>query len=91
MSQPEPRAENDRRRWTVIAVALLVIGLLILIPSGLCTAVFGGSILVEGLTNPGGTLRESLSIILLVLLFGALPMAVGAVLVWAGFKARQRD
>ena len=39
MTQPE---QPPRRHWTAGAVALVVIGLLILVPSGLCTAVIGG-------------------------------------------------
>ena len=81
MSQPEPQAPASRPRWTFISVALFVLGLLILIPSGLCTAAFGVFALAEG--DPSG--------ILLLLMFGGIPMAVGAVLVWAGLQARPRD
>ena len=80
VSQPDPQ-KDGRLHWTFISVALFVIGLLILVPSGLCTA-FGGILtIIEG--DP--------SSVLLVLLFGGLPMAVGALLVWAGLKARSRD
>lgn len=84
MSQP---SSPERRpvRWTIISVALLIVGLLILIPSGLCTALVGGSIIVEGV--PYG----DLSGILIVLFYGGPPIVVGAALVWAAFKARRRD
>jgi hypothetical protein len=69
----------------VISVALLILGLLILIPSGLCTALLGGSIIVEGL--PYGDLTG----IPIVLLYGGPPIAVGVALIWAALKARRRD
>ena len=84
MSQPTP-PQRTRPRWTVISVALLILGLLILIPSGLCTALVGGSIVF------GGSLEDALSGIAIVLLYGGAPIAMGAALVWAAFKARRRD
>lgn len=81
MSQPEPQPSGGRLRWTFISIALFVLGLLILIPSGLCTAAFGFFTLAEG--DPSG--------ILLLLMFGGIPMAAGAVLMWAGLKARSRE
>jgi hypothetical protein len=87
MSQRDPQAQTPRPRWTFISLALLILGLLILVPSGLCTVIFGGLILAE----PGGSPGELLSIALMVLMFGVVPMAVGALLVWAGLKARPRD
>ena len=80
MSQPDPPTQTSRPRWTFISVALFVLGVLILVPSGLCTAFAGIITIVEG--DP--------SSVLLVLLFGGVPMVVGALLVWAGFKARER-
>ena len=85
MSQPDLH-DGKKPRWTLISVALLVTGLLILVPSGLCTVLMGASILVEGTY-----LGEPRGMILVVLLFGGVPAVVGGVLVWAGFKARPRD
>ena len=84
MSQ-QPPSQRTRPRWTAISIALLILGLLILVPSGLCTALLGGSIIAEGLPN------GDLSGIPIVLLYGGPPIAVGAALVWAAFKARRRE
>ena len=83
MSQTPP--QRTRPRWTAISIALLILGLLILIPSGLCTALLGGSIIAEGLPN------GDLSGIPIVLLYGGPPIAMGAALVWAALKSRRRD
>lgn len=86
MSPPDPQTQTARPRWTFISVALFILGLLILVPSGLCTVAFGGMMLVE----PGSS-GEFLSIGLMVLMLGVAPMAVGALLMWAGLKARPRQ
>ena len=69
-------------RWTGVSIAFLVVGLLILVPSGLCTALIGGATLIED-ADPAGLIA--------VLLYGAVPMALGAALVYAGFNMRRRD
>jgi hypothetical protein len=71
-------------RWTGASIALFVLGLLILLPSGLCTAIFGAASLIEGL----GT--ADLSALFAVLLTGGIPAAIGAALVYAAFKIRGR-
>ena len=76
----QPPAQQGPPRWTFISIALFVLGLLILIPAGLCTAIFGAFILAEG--DPSG--------VLVLLMFGGIPMAAGAVLMWAALKARER-
>jgi hypothetical protein len=84
MSQPTP-PERTRPRWTAISLALLILGLLILITSGLCTALLGGSIIAEGLLN------GDLSGIPIVLIYGGPPIAAGTFFVWAALKTRRRD
>ena len=69
--------------WTAASIALLVLGLLILVPSGLCTALVGGSILVEGLAN------ADLTGIPVVLIYGGVPAAIGGALVYAALKIRR--
>lgn len=59
---------------------MFVIGLLILIPSGLCTAVLGGS-----------RATADISTVFAILIFGGIPMALGAALVYAGLNSRRRD
>jgi hypothetical protein len=77
-------ALHRKPRWTGISIALFVIGLLIVVPSGLCTALG----LVFALSPYGLT---DVSMLGLVLTVGGIPLALGAVLVWAGLKARRRD
>jgi hypothetical protein len=84
MSQPE--TPSPRPHWTALSVVLFVIGLLILVPSGLCTGIFGAVSLFGG-----GDVQESLAALLAILLYGAIPIAIGAVLVYAGLKARRRE
>ena len=82
MSQPEPSdVEQPKRRWNWVSVALFVIGLLILVPSGLCIGL-GGIIAL----NMGNT-----SELAFVLMIGGLPAALGALLVWLGLATRQRE
>lgn len=84
MSQPE--GQPPRPHWTTLSVVLVIIGLLILVPSGLCTGLFGIGAMLEG-GSPG----ESLGILLIALLYGAVPIAIGGVLVYAGLQARRKD
>lgn len=82
MSQDIP-PKRGGAHWTVISVALFVIGLLILVSAGLCTLTLGALFL----TDPS----DAADFFGAVLVFGGVPMALGAVLVWAGLKARTRD
>jgi hypothetical protein len=70
--------------WTGASLALFVLGLTVLVPSGLCTALVGGSIVIEGL--PYG----DFSGIPIVLIYGGVPVAMGAALVYAALKLRRR-
>ena len=79
MSQPEPQARASRPRWTLASVALFVIGLLILIPTGLCTTFMGVLAFIEG----------DASAIPTILLFAGLPVLVGGTLIYTALKSRQ--
>lgn len=79
MSLPEPPGQKPR--WNLISIALFVIGLLILIPTGLCVALAG--ILAIG--------DNDLSAIPSILLFAALPVAVGGAIIYAALKERRRS
>lgn len=82
MSSPQPPPPK-KPHWTMLSVVLFVLGLLILIPSGLCTGLLGLPLLI----GPSG----DLSVLPLVLIYGGVPMALGVSLVLAGLRARRRD
>ena len=71
-------------RWTGASIALFVLGLLIVVPSGLCTAILGGAVLIEDLPD------VDFSGLFAVLLYGALPIGIGAALVYAALKLRRK-
>jgi hypothetical protein len=85
MSQPDQNPKPTRLHWTVVSVALVILGLLIVIPAGLCTAILGGSILASSL--PMG----DFSAIFIVMLYGGVPIAAGISLIMAGLRARRRS
>jgi hypothetical protein len=81
MSQPEPRAANDGPHWTLASVALLVIGVVILMLSGLCTGWVGWSFLGEDVS------RQPEPIALFFIAIVAVPsLAAGAAFAYAGLK-----
>jgi hypothetical protein len=70
----QPAQPPPRKRWTSGAVALFALGLLILVPSGLCTAAVGiwmlwseGYFVIPGMVLVGGPL----------ILLGALLLTLG--------------
>ena len=83
MSQPEPSAK--RQYNAAGTAALLIIGLLFLLPSGLCTGIFGGGAIVDALLHPANV-RDSLSILLMAAVIGGPFIAIGGVMVWFGVK-----
>ena len=85
---PPPKA--GRPHWTAGAIAVLVIGLLILVPSGLCTGVFGFGALYEMMTASSNN-SEATSILAAALVIGGLPIALGAILVFVAFQMRRRN
>jgi hypothetical protein len=60
---------------------MFILGLLILAPAGLCTVNWIG---VSGLADGG------FSVLPIAVLYGGVPMAVGAALVWAALQLRRR-
>ncbi len=85
----QPQGPIDPRppaRWTGAAVALVVIGLLILIPSGLCTSAFGVAGLLGALGSSGG----DISLLPMALIVGGPFVVLGALLVRTGLRERRR-
>jgi hypothetical protein len=73
MSDVNPKPRNMTSR--VLGVILMIAGYLLLSAAGLCTLVFGGAILSE---------RSSGTDLWFVLIYGGVPMIVGALIAWAG-------
>lgn len=83
MSEADP---GPRRQYNAAGTAaLLVIGLLFLIPSGICTSIFGGGALLDAFTNPNNV-GDSLSVIFAAILFGGPFIAFGAVMLLIGIR-----
>jgi hypothetical protein len=85
MSTPnDPIAPKRSAGLAAVAVALMVIGLLILVPSGLCTAIVGLAGIVSGLsTGQWGGLGLAIG-------FGIVPILLGGALVWAAVRLLRR-
>lgn len=88
MSEPLTPAPLPPRQphWSALAITLLVIGLVILIPSGLCTGVMGAGALLEAFSSGSSDSGGFLSMVLFV---GGPFVLVGAALVYAAFKVRK--
>ena len=65
--------------------ALIVIGLLLLIPSGLCSGTLGIMAIWESLTQPGGA-ENALSTLPMVLIVGGPFIAGGAAMLITGIR-----
>jgi len=65
-------------------MALLLVGLVILVPSGLCTGLFGGAALLEMVMHPGN--GDAIGILPMALIFGGPFVALGGFLVWIGIR-----
>jgi len=83
MSQPEPGAK--RRYNAAGTAALLTIGLLFLVPSGLCTGILGGGALLDAFVHPENV-SDSVSMIVMVAIVGGPFVALGGVLVWLAIR-----
>lgn len=79
------------RRNVAAGVAFLVIGLLLLVPSGLCTGILAGGTLIESFIHPGSS-GDLGSVFFMALIFGGPFIVGGGVLVWQGVeRLRRRD
>ena len=63
----------------------MVIGLLFLVPSGLCTGIFGGGALLDMLVHPQNA-GDAVSMLLMATLFGGPFVAAGGAMVWFAIK-----
>jgi hypothetical protein len=78
----EPRRSPGR---LLVAGALIVVGMLILVPSGLCTAVMGFGIIASMIANPGAFIKDVADLWqFAIMLLGA--VAIGALLLRAGIS-----
>ena len=71
MNDATPQPPSEIRRF--IGLVLMVIGVLWMAATGLCTTIFGVSLLAEGSSD----LAEASSIILLMLVYGGLSALAG--------------
>lgn len=84
MTDPAP---PPRGRRTGGAIALITIGLLVLVPSGLCTSFAGIFLFVSAFVNSDDLAHLGLLLLYstgMLLLFGGLPIALGAILLRTG-------
>jgi hypothetical protein len=76
-------------RRTAGSIALICIGLLILVPSGLCSAFFGINFLVS-MKSAGEGPDYAKAFLELVPFFGGPPIVIGALLLWWGLRRARR-
>jgi hypothetical protein len=87
MPQPDPSAKP--KYSAAGTAALVIIGLLFLVPSGLCTGILGGGAVIDAFVHPEN-IGDSASMILTVAIVGGPFVVFGAVLVWLGVKRTRR-
>jgi hypothetical protein len=75
----------SKPKWTGAAITFMAIGLLIFIPSGLCTSVFGIGALLSGSSN-----GPDFSFLIMALVIGGIPMLIGFVFIRLALKERKR-
>jgi hypothetical protein len=78
-----PSHQNPSHRGALTAggCALIALGLLILLPSGLCTAIMGYAVVTEGLGNDLEGLNYLITFLVVAL--------IGTALIYAGLRARK--
>ncbi|HWA03983.1 MAG TPA: hypothetical protein VG819_10705 [Rhizomicrobium sp.] len=77
-------AENAPRS-VAAGIAFLVVGLVLLVPSGLCTGVFGGGALLEMVTHPSNA-QDAVTMLLSALAIGGPFVVAGFFLVRIGAR-----
>jgi hypothetical protein len=83
VSQPDP---TTKPKYSAAGTAaLMIIGLLFLVPSGLCTGILGGGAIIDAFVHPQN-IGDSASMMVTVAIVGGPFVAFGAVLVWFGVK-----
>ncbi|HEY1710370.1 MAG TPA: hypothetical protein VGG10_19015 [Rhizomicrobium sp.] len=85
MNEPEQSQPGAGRMAS--GMALIVIGLLILIPSGLCSAIFGAGAFMSAIS---GSTESALNDVPEILLVGGPFIVVGLLLFLAGRRLRRR-
>ncbi|HVV65293.1 MAG TPA: hypothetical protein VHC42_07475 [Rhizomicrobium sp.] len=81
----------DRPGRSVLAgAAFLIVGLVMLVPSGLCTGVFGGGALLDMISHPANA-SDAASILGTALLIGGPFVIAGIVLVRIGISRLRGD
>lgn len=83
----EPDRPPERRRPHYGAIALLVLGLLILVPSGLCTGFMTIGPLIGTIFGAG---NPDTDIIQMGLMLGGPFVLLGAFLTWLGYTLNRR-
>ena len=86
MSLPDPVPERHYSPAGI--VALVVIGLLLVIPSGLCTAVLGGGAIWETLTDPNNASDLMNTLPMVAIVAGPFLVGGGAMLITGIRRAR---
>jgi hypothetical protein len=81
MSQLPPKPQHS----IAGALALLVLGLLILVPSGLCTGIMGGGAILTMVTYPKNA-SGSVGLLSMALIIGGPFVIGGAAMVWNAVK-----
>jgi hypothetical protein len=90
MAEPAaPTTPPGPQRRRAASIALICIGLLILVPSGLCTAYFGIGFAVD-MTRTGDTAAYAAAFLQLVPVVGGPPIVIGALLLWWGLRRDRR-
>ena len=86
---PMPDGRKPKPPLTAVGVAFVAIGLLILVPSGLCAGLLGigglSAIVQEGSSSDAVTLLTELVGLL------AIPVALGVLLLFLGLRLRKKD